>query len=164
MGRPRAVRTPELEEAVLNALEENPETSTRIIAEALNSTQSTVWRIIHDQQFHPYHIQEIQALLPRDFLQRITMRQWFLRKLAENPQFSRYVHFADEANFSRNAITNFHNNHVWALENPHAVSERHYQYQFSVNVLAAIIDNYLIGPFFLPFRLNGPTYRDFLEN
>ncbi|KAG5890951.1 hypothetical protein JTB14_026306 [Gonioctena quinquepunctata] len=125
-----------------NALEENPETSTRTIAEALNSTQSTVWRIIHDQQFHPYHIQRVQALLPRDFPQRITMCQWFLRKLAGNPQFLRYVLFTDEANFFRNAITNFHNKNIWALENPHAVSEIHYHYQFSVNVWAAIIDNY----------------------
>ncbi|CAH1113854.1 unnamed protein product, partial [Psylliodes chrysocephalus] len=83
VGRPRAVRTPELEEAVLNAVEENLETSTRIIAEALNSTQSTVWIIIHDQQLYPYHIQRVQALLPRDFPQRINMCQWFLRKLAE---------------------------------------------------------------------------------
>ncbi|KAG5893032.1 hypothetical protein JTB14_026584 [Gonioctena quinquepunctata] len=137
IGKPRAVRTPELEEAVLNALEENPETSTRIIAEALNSIQSTVWRIIHDQQFYPYHIQRVQALLPLDFHQRITMCQWFLRKVAGNPQFLRYVLFTDEANF--------HNNHVWALENTHSISEIHLQYQFSVNLWAAIINNYLIG-------------------
>lgn len=163
-GRPRTARTPELEEAVLNAIDENPGTSTRIIADALNSTQATVWRILHDQQLYPYHIQRVQALLPRDFPQRINLCRWFLEKIAENPQFLNYVLFTDEANFSQSAITNFHNNHIWSLENPHAVSERHFQCQFSLNVWGGIVGDYLIGPFFLPLRLNGETYRHFLEN
>ena len=50
------------------------------------------------------------------------------------------------------------------MENPHAVSERHFQYQFSLNVWAGIVGDYLIGPFFLPLRINGETYQHFLEN
>lgn len=163
-GRPRTARTPELEEAVLNAVEEDPGTSTRIIAGALNCTQKTVSRILHDHQLYPYHIQRVQALLPRDFPQRINLCQWFLGKLAENPQFLNLVLFTDEASFSKCAITNFHNNHIWSVENPHAVSERHFQYQFSLNVWAGIVGDYLIGPFFLPLRINGETYQHFLEN
>lgn len=163
-GRPRTVRTPQLEEAVLNRVEENPETSTRKIAEEVNASQQTVLRILHDQQLYPYHIQRVQALLPRDFPQRIRFCQWFLQKIAENQRFLSNVLFTDEANFSRNAITNFHNNHIWSVENPHVITERHFQYQFSLNVWAGIVGDRLIGPVFLPLRLDGETYRDFLEN
>lgn len=39
-----------------------------------------------------------------------------------------------------------------------------YQQQFSLNVWAGIISDHLIGPYFLPARLNGEAYCDFLEN
>lgn len=39
----------------------------------------------------------------------------------------------------------------------------HFQNQFSVNVWAGILENYLIGPFFLPARLNGQSYLNFLQ-
>lgn len=163
-GRPRTVRTPQLEEAVLNRIEEDPETSTRKIANEVNASHQTVLRILQDQQMYPYHIQRVQALLPRDYPQRVNFCQWFLERLARNPQFLNNFFFTDEANFSKNAITNFHNNHVWSQENPHAISERYFQYQFSLNVWAGIVGDRLIGPFFLPQRLDGQTYRHFLEN
>lgn len=83
---------------------------------------------------------------------------------AENHNFVNSVLFTDEANFSRNAIMNIHNNHVWSQENPHATVETRFQHNFSVNVWAGIIDDYLIGPYFLPQRLNGETYCHFLIN
>ncbi|CAH1110323.1 unnamed protein product [Psylliodes chrysocephalus] len=48
-------------------------------------------------------------------------------------------------------------------ENPHAITETHFQEQFSVNVWAGIISNHLLGPFFLPGRLDGQSYLHFLE-
>lgn len=163
-GAHPTVRTPEIEEAVLNTVEEHPETSTRKIAGTLNISHVLVWKILIDNLLYPYHIQRVQALLPRDFPVRINFCQWFLRKLAENPLFDHRILFTDEANFSRNAIRNFHNNHLWADENPHAVMETHYQEQFSVNVWAGIVGDFLIGPFFLPGRLDGQSYRRFLED
>lgn len=59
---------------------------------------------------------------------------------------------------------NFHNNHVWVEENPHAITETNYQHQFSVNVWVGIVGDFLIGPHFLPPRLNGQEYRNFLES
>lgn len=43
---------------------------------------------------------------------------------------------------------NFHNDHLWTEENPHAIRNCHFQYEFSLNVWVIIDDN-LIGPFFL---------------
>lgn len=45
---------------------------------------------------------------------------------------------------------NFHNNHMYAEENPHAIIGSRHQYQFSVNVWVGIVGDYLIGPVFLP--------------
>lgn len=162
-GAHRTVRTPETEEAVLNLVEEHPETSTRKVALTLNISHVLVWKILIDNLLYPYHIQRVQALLPRDFPLRINFCRWFLQCLIQNPLFQNQILFTDEASFSRNAIRNFHNNHLWSEENPHAIQESHFQEQFSLNVWAGILGDYLIGPFFLPGRLNGERYRHFLE-
>jgi hypothetical protein len=111
-GAPAKVSLRE-EEAVLNYIEECPTTSTRKIAFALNLTQSTVWRLLKKHLLHPYHIQRVQALLPTDFLPRENFCRWFLNEVRANPQFLPQICFTDEANFSRDAIMNFHNNHYW---------------------------------------------------
>ena len=161
-GRPAAVPL-HVEEAVLHAVEEDPTTSTRKIAANLNISNVQVWRILKNQLLYPYHIQRVQALLPADFPQRLAMCQWFQHKITQNPRFLESVLFTDEANFSREAIINFHNNHVWAEENPHTIVQGNYQQKFSLNVWAGIVGNYLIGPYFLPDRLTGQSYRHFLE-
>ena len=130
----------------------------------LDVSHQTVLRILKENLLYPYHIQRVQALLPHDFPPRENFCQWVLQRVAENPQFLSQVFWTDEANCSRNAIQNFHNNHVWAEANPHAITQDHYQHQFSLNVWVGIIGDFLIGPFFLPPRHNGDTYRHFLEN
>lgn len=164
IGRPRTVRTVQIEEAVINAIEENPETSTRKISTELNVTHVLVWQILKDQQLYPYHVQRVQALLPRDFPLRVALCRFIQNKLVQNPRFLSQVLFTDEACFSRNSIINFHNNHVWADNNPHAVIENHFQEQFSVNVWIGVIGDFLIGPHFLPGRLTGEQYRQFIEH
>ncbi|XP_018368842.1 PREDICTED: ATP-binding cassette sub-family A member 2-like [Trachymyrmex cornetzi] len=163
LGKPMTVRTPVLEEAVLNEIEAHPETSTRKIARTLNVSNYVIWRILKEQQLYPYHIQRVQRLLPCDFPQRLAFCQWILQKLEENPQFLSQVLFTDEANFSRNAIINFHNNHLWSDDNPYTIIESRFHQQFSLNVWVDIVDDFLIGPYFLPLRFDGVLYRKFLE-
>ena len=52
----------------------------------------------------------------------------------------------DECCFTRNGISNYHNSHVWAYENPHAIHQSNFQQRFQINVWAGIIGNNLIGP------------------
>lgn len=163
IGRPATVRTVELEEAVLDEIQRSPDTSTRQIALQLNTTHVTVWQILRDYQLYPYHIQRVQALLPADFPQRVVYCAWLLQQLVVSPIFLFRILFTDEACFSRNSIMNFHNNHLWCEENPHAIVENNYQHQFSVNIWVGIVGDFLIGPHFLPPRLNGQEYRHFLE-
>lgn len=162
-GRPREVRTVQLEEAVLDIVSESPETSTRKIANMLNVSNFTVFKILKEQQLYPFHIQRVQALLPRDFLPRLVFCQWIVHVTAQNPNFLNGVLFTDEASFSRDSIRNFHNNHLWADENPHGIFQANFQNQFSVNVWLGVLDDHLIGPYFLPLRLNGESYHHFLQ-
>lgn len=163
-GKPRTVRTPQIEEIVLNEIDRHPRTSTRRISEHLNISHQVVWRILRASLLYPYHIQRVQALLPRDFPLRIDFCQWYLNMLAVDRNFDCKILFTDEANFSRTSIKNFHNNHTWADENPHEIVETHFQEQFSLNVWGGIIGDNLIGPCFLPGRLTGQSYRLFLQN
>lgn len=163
-GRPRTAATPQVEENVLNEIEENRTTSTRKIGLNVNVSSSTVFRILKNNLLYPYHIQRVQALLPTDFPLRVNLCHWMQQKIGENPQFLGQILFTDEAKFSREAIINFHNNHIWADENPHAILEGRHQHQFSLNVWVGIVGDHLTGPFFLPPRLTGEVYRHFLEN
>lgn len=117
----------------------------------------------YDNRYHPYHIQRVQALLERDFAPRLEICRWISGEYARNQEFLSLILFTDEAQFTRDGTVNFHNNHTWATENPHSITQCRHQQQFSVNVWAGILSDYLIGPFF-PRILNGKDYLHFLEN
>src|SRR5678816_2810305 len=148
----------------LQELEDSPTTSTRKIAATLHVSHSTVFRVLKNQLMYPYHIQRVQALVPTDFPARVALCRLMQQKIADNPHHLAEILFTDEANFSRDAISNFHNNHIWADENPHAIVESRHQHQFSLNVWVGIVGGPLIGPLFLPARLTGDVYRQFLEH
>lgn len=164
-GRRRYRRTVQVEEAILDSVQNDPTTSTRIVASELgNISASSVLRTLQEQQLRPYHFTRVQELLPRDFGPRKEFCQWFLRKLRHDRHFSRIVLFTDEASFTRKGIINFHNIHTWADENPNLLRIANSQYQFSVNIWAGIIDDEIIGPVVLPNRLNHESYLNFISN
>lgn len=162
-GRPR-IREPDAEERVLDLVDENPDRSTRHLAAEVGMSHMAVWRVLHEQQLYPYHVQTVQALQPGDYAPRLVFCRWLRQKNLENDNFVKNILSTDEATFTRNGVTNHHNSHLWADENPRAKKETHYQNNFSVNVWAGIVDNFLIGPFFLPHRLSGAEYLNFLRN
>ena len=148
------------EEEVLNAVEENPKTSTRKISRRLIIPQKRVNVIIKKEGLYPYHIQEVQRLQEGDYANRLIFCQWIRRH-------RRDLHrtlWSDEAQFTRDGINNSRNSHVWSRENPHAIRQSHSQHKFSINVWAGIINNKLIGPHFFEERLNGNHYLNFLQN
>nr|CAH7722777.1 unnamed protein product [Callosobruchus chinensis] len=59
-----------MEEAVLNKIERNPETSTRKTAHELNITHVTVWQILRHQELYPL-----------DFC------NWLRNQILRNPNF-----------------------------------------------------------------------------
>ncbi|KAJ4442662.1 hypothetical protein ANN_04251 [Periplaneta americana] len=141
-GRPRST-TPEVQEEILEAVNMTPSISTRRVALQVNVPHTTVWRLLKEYQL---------------------FCQWFLQQYGVNPNFPALVLFTHEAQFTRNGITNFHNQHVWAYENPRATVPTHHQVRFSLNMWVGIIGDRLVGPHVLVNRLTGQVYTNFLEN
>lgn len=164
-GRPQTTRTLEMEERVLQIVEENPHVSTREVKVAVGDIDHvSVWRILKSQQLYPYHVQRVQALVPADYPNRNTFCIRVREICVRDPLFISRVLFTDEAGFNRHGIHNYHNNHVWADENPHTILQFRHQQNFSLNVWAGIYGDELFGPVFLPPRLNGNNYLHFLQN
>lgn len=163
-GAPRTVRNVALEEEILRRVENNSQISIRTIANELHVSVDTVWQVLHTENLYPYHFQRVQALMRGDFAPRMQFCQWFERKIDANPNFVSSFFFTDEAQFDRKGVFNFHNQHTWARENPHAIIQSNHQHRFSLNVWGGIIGDNLIGPHFFPGTLTGPVYRDFLQN
>lgn len=163
-GRPRTTRTPAMDEAILRAVDDNPNVSAREVAAVQgNVDHVTVWRVLRENLLFPYHVQRVQALSAADWPPRVHFCEWFIQQCV-NPHFSANVLFTDEASFQRDQIVNFHNQHVWADENPHAIVQSRHQHRFSVNVWAGIVGDVLIGPHVLPPTLNGARYHDFIRD
>lgn len=164
VGRPRHTRTARNEEEVLEAVATNPRTNTRAVAYEVGISQASVWRTVHEQLLHPYHIQRVQALTPADFQRRREFSQWYINQTSDDGAFSSLVLFTDETTFTRTGMFNTHNMHYWDEENPHITCERAHQQRFSVNVWCGILGDNLLGPYVLHGRLTGETYLHFLEN
>lgn len=149
-GRERIMTYPNLAEAVLEYVADNPSISTRRLAAEFHTSQSSIWRILHEAGLYPYHLQRVQALQPKDYQPRFNFCQWFLHQpRIRNRNFGAFVLFTDEAEFTRDGINNFHNQHLWETENPHGIVESKHQQRFSWNVWGGIVDENLLGPVFL---------------
>lgn len=145
-------------EDVMEHFQNNPRTSIRRASLELGINRSAIHRVLTKNHFHPYHDTPVQDLLPQDFGTRIEFCDWFLRN-----NHTRSILWTDEATFTRNGAVNFHNTHTWSVENPHARRPHNFQHQFSVNVWAGIVDGRIIGPYFLPPRLDGARFLEFLN-
>lgn len=163
-GRERFVRIPEVEEDILERVEEDPELSTRRIGRELGVSKDVVHKVLREQLLYPYHKKPVQELLVHDPQIRLGFCRFVNMQRERDPNFVKKVLFTDEAGFTRRGITNTHNEHVYAVENPHAIKVNHFQHEFKINVWAGIIGNFIVGPVILPRRLTGENYLDFLQN
>lgn len=163
-GRTSNVRRLREEQQVLDIVSENPNISTRLLEHQIGVPKTAVNRILKQQLLHPYHLQPVQELLPGDHDARLLFARIMRQKRRLDPNFHKRVLFTDEACFTRRGVTNFHNEHHYADENPHAIHVRHFQREFKINVWIGIIDDHLIGPVrLLPNKLTAETYLHFLQ-
>ncbi|KAJ4431017.1 hypothetical protein ANN_19610 [Periplaneta americana] len=129
-GRPRST-TPEVREEILEAVNMTPSISTRRVALQVNVPHTTVWRLMKEYVsiLYPYHLQRVQALSPADYPARLRFCQWFLQQCGVNPNFPALVLFTDEAQFTRDGITNFHNQMYGRMKSHvqlfHLITRRH---------------------------------------
>jgi hypothetical protein len=82
----------------------------------------------------------------------------------DDENFAASILWTDESQFTKDGITNYHNEHRWSENNPHAIRPQNFQHRFSVNVWAGICGEHLIGPHFFEGTLNSVRYLEFLES
>lgn len=150
-------------EAILREFNRNPTTSTRRTAVALGISQSKICQVLKRDHRRPYHFQPVQGLCPGDAERRLNYCRWVLNSIQNNRDFLFNILWTDESCFTRRGIVNFHNLHVWAHENPHAIRPRSFQHEFSTNVWIGIYGNHVFGPYFLPQRVNSQNFLQFFE-
>ncbi|XP_071056994.1 uncharacterized protein [Onthophagus taurus] len=141
----------EHEENILDVAENNPGISTRRMAIQFEIPQTMVWKTLKRQGLNAFHLQKVQNLQESDYPLRLQFCQW----IRENRRLLKCILFSDEAQFTRDGINNYHNNHRWSDENPHATQEHNFQHRFSINVWCDILNDQLFGPFVLDIRLTG---------
>lgn len=90
-GRARTVRTPQVEEDILNAIEGNPKLSSRRLSLQLGVNKNTVNRVTREQQLHPFHVQRVQDLLPHDFEPRLAFCRFIQEHRNQNRNFTRRI-------------------------------------------------------------------------
>ena len=166
VGRP--VR-PSVENHILSVVRQNPRLGVRTAARVVHNryrTRVSFWtvhRLLRRDHQRPYRIHKVHALLPADRVSRVRYCRWLQQQHDEIPNFAANVIWTDESTFTRNGMWNRRNSHIWAHTNPFSLQQTGHQTRWSVNVWAGIDKNRVIGPVFLPERLNGTNYHAFLS-
>ena len=93
----------------MERIEDGSEISTRRLAAEVRFSQFLVHRRIKEQGLHPYHVQNVQALVPVDFPGCVIYREWLLQQYRERPNFLNCILFTNEAGFTRSAVFSSHN-------------------------------------------------------
>jgi hypothetical protein len=148
----------------LDRVREDPEVSSRNLASATGVSKTTVLKVLHKNRFHPYHFTKVQGLEPNDYAPRVNFCRYLLNCDIEQYHFFKKILWTDEALFTRQGVFNFHNMHMWKVENPTAVREMSFQNRFSINVWSAVIGDRFLGPHIFQGNLNGDLYLDFLQH
>ena len=117
---------------VLAYIQINPHVSIRTISGELGISHGTVENILKEHRYlflfvttligflifyiyyfllrlHPYHVVLHQALLERDFDNRLDFCYWMLNMVREEPRFISKILWTDEASFSSDGGVNLHN-------------------------------------------------------
>jgi hypothetical protein len=107
--RERAVRTPDMEERVLDHVDRNAAVSTRQVGQGLNVSHTTIWRV--PLQFTSVGYHACWFSRAREFCRCNVQR-------SAKHFFASSVLLTDEASFCTDGIINIYNQHQWAEENP----------------------------------------------
>lgn len=153
-----------IRDEVLEAVSANPSISVRGIEADTGIPKSTAHSILQKEEYHPYHVQRVQSLLPRDYPSRVAFCETILQKHREDENFIDKILWSDESTFKKDGYMNLHNLHEWHVENPHLMREDRSQYRFKVNMWTGILCGNIIGPFEMPENLTGESYLNFLQN
>ena len=109
----------EKQQEIVEAFGDNPCNSQRKVAAQLDTSQSSVQRVLSKNKIKPFKFSRVQELKEMDFEPRLNFCRTVLQMNNENPGWYQKIAFSDEAVFHLNGQVNLHNCFYYAMENPH---------------------------------------------
>ncbi|KAJ8962722.1 hypothetical protein NQ318_001120 [Aromia moschata] len=108
---------------VMLTLEENPHTSSRQRASALNISHSSILRVLTEKQMHLHKLVPTNELAEDDFDRRILFCEQMMQMIDDNTLQIENVLISDESTFTLHGHINRQNCRYWSRDNPHRMRE-----------------------------------------
>ena len=125
-----------------------------------SANRMAVHRTLRENMLHPYsHVRGATLALrgwrPAGWIFNVAVR-------SAKESVALQIHIVNgREGFTREGCFNTHNRHLWSDENPLALRTRPAQVCWSINKLAGICGDFILGPCILPDRMDGPPYSVF---
>ena len=97
---------------------ENPHSSTRRAAMALDISRRTIQPILKELKWHPYKIHIVQELYDGDKANCVQFALDGTASTESNPMHLQMLVWSHKAHFHRDGAVNRHNHRYWSRENP----------------------------------------------
>jgi hypothetical protein len=137
--------------------------STQELANFMGISKSSAYKALRGLGYKAYHFQNHQELLGRDSVNRNAFCELMLEKLRNDTNFFKKILFTYEATFTLNGEINSQNCRYWSITNQHLFNATNNQNQARLNVWAGLINQKIIGPFYIDGNLTGEKYLTLLE-
>ena len=178
------ILTEEMKLNVLCYAEEEPISTITQMSNYFGISRFSIRKVLKECRFKPYKFRNHQYLTEEDKIRRTDFCELMFNSLNTNEQLLENIMFTDEASFSRNGEVNSQNYRsdflqfyysmlfmpkcsyyrYWARTNPHVQNLIRHQVQERLNVWAGLINNRLIGPFFIDGNLNANKFLRLLRD
>jgi hypothetical protein len=144
------VRTKPNEDAVITVVKLQPWR----ISREFGLSQPRVFRVLHDDQWHPYHFSRSAYLFPDDYPLWTQFCKWLWHQRTTDRTFLCNILWTDEACLICEGLFNAHSLHLWTRDRPDAIFEHPLQRR----CLGWNIRGHVIRPYLLPDRLSAQLY------
>jgi transposase len=159
----RKATNEEMSQLVINRMLCTPKASSRNVARSFQISQRSVLRILKREKFHPFKLQYKQKLTGDDPDRRLEFCEWLLSKHETNPKILEEICWSDEASFFMDGQMNTQNCRYWSRQNPHWISATRFQGSQKVNVWCGLLNDRVIGPFFIDGNMTSDRYLELLQ-
>ena len=147
--------------AIKNFFESNPKASVRAAAYKLQTSKSTVQKVIRKHlKKYPYKIQRLHALKECDYQRRLEYADFILEQDSVDTGYLNNICFSDESTFHVSGLVHRHNCRIWGTEKPSEFRQVE-RASPKINVWCGLFIDRVIGPFF--FDGKTVTQNNFLK-
>ena len=126
---------------VCASVQVNKQQALKDISNQVDLSRSSVYKILHEEKYHPYKLQAHQEILERDVFNRMAFSEITTELINRGLIDLVYVCFSDEATIVLKERPNRQNLREWSRFNHHPVIDCNSQYQAKVNVWAGMFQN-----------------------